>query len=328
MGNLPQKKKLQYIKLLLLVVTIAIFIVGFLNWGKIYDWYRGLSYKPTGDMLVIQNSLGLTDEGEFLFNAVHPALNDAEDFNQNCHKDESDVAVLGCYTMGNIYIYDIDSSELKGIRELTTAHELLHAKWERMSDAEKRELDSILTQVFNENKDLLKDEIEEYGINERQEELYVRVGTEIKKLPEVLEKHYARIFRDQDKIVDFYNSYIKVFKELKARLEILKEEIESLKVQIDDKVASYEALVGQLEIDIEEFNNCANTIGCFVSEVDFYLERGSLLTKQDELAGLNDEINGLIDNYNAKIDEYNADVMESNKLQEMINSNNVPELLK
>ena len=134
-----KKQKRNYFWWVFAVFVIGVVVVVVLNWRWIYDWGRGIGYVPTSEMATIKNKLGLTDEGEFLFRSARPVLNEAEEFNLNCRKDNDEVAVLGCYKNGNIYIYNIEEKELDGIRELTTAHELLHAVWDRMSEEEKIE---------------------------------------------------------------------------------------------------------------------------------------------------------------------------------------------
>ena len=318
MNKMPQKKlRLGWIIVMVLMVIVVVIVV--LNRAWIYDWVRGVSYRPSGEMAAIRDELQLTEAGEFLFNAAQPELNAAEEFNENCRNDESEIAVLGCYTAGNIYVYNIDAAELKGIRELTAAHELLHAKWARMSDDEKVALVEPLTRTFDANQ-FLADEINSYDVSEKQEELYVRVGTEVKDLPAALEKHYAEIFGNQDAVVDFYNSYITVFREIKAQMEELTNEMETLRAEIDGKMANYEAELAALEVDIANFNSCAETAGCFNSEWEFYAKRNILVARENNLNALNNEINNLIDIYNVKVNEYNANAMESRKLQNMINS--------
>lgn len=315
-----QKTKRNYCGWVILLVLVAIATIIVLNRAWIYDWFRGVTYRPTAEMISIRDELNLTGRGEFLFNATQPELNEADAFNANCRQDESEVAVLGCYTAGNIYVYNITDVKLDGIRELTAAHELLHAVWARMGNAEKEDLKPILQQVYQNNLSVLKDDIETYADDERIEEIFVRAGTEIKKLPDVLEKYYAEIFDDQDAVVDFYESYIAVFREIKMKMEGLASEIEVLRDSINVKMTEYENKVNQLEVDITRFNNCAETAGCFATEAEFYVQRSTLVARESEINLLNDEINNMIDDYNLKVDEYNADALESRKLQNMINS--------
>lgn len=315
-----QKTKRNYCGWVILLVLVAIATIIVLNRAWIYDWFRGVTYRPTAEMISIRDELNLTGRGEFLFNATQPELNEADAFNANCRQDESEVAVLGCYTAENIYVYNITDAKLDGIRELTAAHELLHAVWARMGSKERENLRPILQQVYQNNLSVLKDDIETYADDEWIEEIFVRAGTEIKKLPDTLEKYYAEIFDDQDAVVDFYESYIAVFREIKMKMEGLASEIEVLRDSINVKMTEYENKVNQLEVDITRFNNCAETAGCFATEAEFYMQRNTLVARENELNLLNDEINNMIDNYNLKVDEYNADALESRKLQNMINS--------
>lgn len=299
---------------------MVIAIVVAWRWEWIYDWYRGIIYQPSAEMATIRTKLKLTGQGEFIFNAAQPELNDAVDFNENCRQDETEVAVLGCYTLGNIYVYDIKDTRLDGIRELTAAHELLHAFWAKMDNGERERLQPILNQVYKNNLAILKDDIETYAESERLEEIFVRAGTEIKELPVELEEIYARVFENQDAVVDFYDNYSAVFREMKTRLENLMNELEDLKNQIDEKIHEYEVGVANLEKDIINFNSCAETVGCFQSNAEFYAQRNALIAREGALNVLNDEVNVLIDNYNDKVNEYNSNALESRRLQNIINS--------
>lgn len=308
----------------LVLIMIAVAIVAW-NYKWIYDYYRGVTYQPTSEMSRIREDLKLTDKGEFLFNASQPELSEKEDFNNYCRKGDVGIAVLGCYTKETIYVYNIDDAELRGIRELTSAHELLHAVYARMSDEEKEALKPALTQVYAENQEILEEELVNYAETEKAEELYVRAGTEIANLPESLEKHYGEIFREQDAIVAYYNGYIAVFKNLKAELDSLSGELEGINTQIEQKTAEYERRGTQLNANIISFNSCAEMAGCFGSQEEFNIRRAGLLVEQNNLEILYNEINGLVEAYNAKVQEYNADVLRSERLNTIINSSTKPE---
>lgn len=300
-----------------------------INKDWFYDYYRGLTYKPSAEMVDIRSKLQLTGEGEFLFNASQPVLSDRDEFNTVCRPDaNTEIAVLGCYTEGDIFIYNITESELAGIRELTTAHELLHAVWARMSEKEQEGLGAALDQVLNENKELLKEELDTYDKTNRQEELYVRSGTEIKKLPEALETHFAKYFKNQDLVVSYYQKYIKVFKEIEEEMDKIKSETEELGRQINAKIADYEKRWASLEAAVDDFNSCARVAGCFVSESAFHARRAVLVATQNELSAMVDEINAMVNDYNAKIEIYNKDVTRTEQLNNTINSFSKPEVIE
>ncbi|MBQ3474094.1 hypothetical protein IJH24_01545 [Candidatus Saccharibacteria bacterium] len=302
----------------ILFVVLAVVIV--LNRQVIIDFVRGGFYKPTAEMEQIRYDLNLTSKGELIFNASKPELSTREDFNEKCRAEDEVSAILGCYTEQAIYVYNIDDKELDGILELTTAHELLHAVYERMNVWERDGLKDLLEKVYAENREALGEEVNLYDSVEQLEEIYVRAGTEIKKLPEELEKHYAGIFKDQDKVVSFYDKYIKVFREIEDEFEFLEKEMNELNVEIDTKTADYEDGVTVLNKDIDEFNNCANTMGCFNSDYEFYVRRNELVSRQTELQTLYDEIDELINQYNSDVEKYNKNVIRNDNLQNMINS--------
>lgn len=314
-----------WVCLVLLLVVAALII---LNREWIYDFYRGITYQPSSDMVRIRSDLALTNQGEFLFNASQPELNKAEEFNNYCRGDVSETAVLGCYRNNNIYIYNITDARLDGIRELTSAHELLHAKWARMNDDEKKALAEPLTRVFEANQEFLGDEINQYDTSEKHEELYVRAGTEVADLPEVLEKHYAEVFKDQDKVVSYYNKYINVFRSLEKEMNDLKTEMGAISTEINEKTAEYSNRVEQLNVSINSFNSCANTAGCFATNTEFYMRRAELVAEQGVLDAMYAEISGLIDSYNTKVEMYNADVLKSENLNTIINSATKPSEIK
>ena len=312
----------------LLVLLAVVVVVGALNWRWCYDFIRGMGYSATGEMSGIVAKLDLTDRGEFLFRASRPELLGRDEFNSHCVEGESETAVLGCYTKDTVYVYDITDKELDGIRELTTAHELLHAVYARMSEEERGRISAELSKVLAKNPAGLKEELENYDRAERDEELYVRAGTEVADLPEALERHYAEIFRNQDAVAGYYNKYISVFRQLEAELETLETEMNGLSATIDNLSAEYETRMKQLNDEITSFNNCAMVAVCFSSQGEFQARRAALVGEQGELEAKYNQISQMIDTYNSKVEKYNADVVRGQSLNRKINSTSEPEGIK
>ena len=310
----------------LMLIIAGVLVWAILNQQWLEDWWRGKDYQPAGEMLQIRDSLGLTERGEFLFQASTPQLSERDEFNAVCRTvEDEEIAVLGCYTDKEIYVYNIDSEELDGIKELTTAHELLHAVWDRMSEEERRELASALKQVYDTAGEYLKDELTTYEESQRQEELFVRAGTEVMNVPTELEKVYAEVFQDQDAVVAFYDKYIAVFRAMEAEMDALEEEMKTVGEEIENTSSEYEGRMEQLNADITSFNACAETAGCFGTDNEFYARRSELLARQGELNAMYERINQLIDKYNELVAKYNADVTKTNKLNQVMNSNSRPE---
>ena len=302
-------------------VLIAITLALTLNRTVISDFTRGMFYQPTEEMAVIRDKLKLTEEGARIFNASFPVLEEREGFNLNCRSHDASIYILGCYTNGGIFVYNITDETFDGIRELTAAHELLHAVYARLSDSERISLSVLLEEIYRKNSDTLGEELALYEGSERYDELHSRVGTEISDLPEELSKHYARFFENQDLIVSYYNQYISPFRELKAKFARLEDELKSLSAEIEAKKANYEARAESYNKTVEEFNNCAETAGCFNSEYAFRTRRAEILREQAELNGLFEEVNRLVVTYNEKVDEYNQAVAKNEELTNIVNSN-------
>lgn len=317
-------KKSGFLKWIVLLVIFAVAMIFIFNRDKVYDYYRGLVYKPSAMMAQIRTDLNLTAKGEFLFNSAQPVLSEREEFNENCRASGNEIAILGCYTNLNIYVYNIEDKQLDGIRELTAAHELLHVVYAKMNTDERMAMKQDLEQVYKENREFLEDELDIYVGTERYEELYVRAGTEVKNLPQNLEEHYAKIFRNQDKVVDFYDKYIAVFRRLEAELKALEVELDNLDAEINNKTNEYERRVAEYSVRVNEFNNCADTAGCFITEVSFNASRIELLNERAEIESLYDELTDLVAKYNELVQKYNNYILETEHLNNKINSNIKP----
>ena len=321
-------RKAHLFRWLLAIILIAVLVALAINRQWVYDYARGMIYNPSSEMVKIRKSLNLTARGEFLFNAAWPKLSTRDEFNAYCRKNGEEIAILGCYTGGNIYVFDVTDERLKGIRELTAAHELLHVNFARMSDAEREALRPSLEKTYKENEEILKGDLETYDEAEKFEELYVRAGTEVMVLPKDLEDHYAELFIGQDMIVSYYNSYIRVFREIEAELDDLTEEMKNISNEIESKTTEYERRAASLNTEIESFNDCAQTAGCFTSQWEFSNKRNALVAEQSALDALYEEVNNLVDEYNVRVEKYNSDVLESEKLNEIINSSVKPQEIK
>lgn len=302
------------------VVLLAIAVAIIINFTFIKDFFTGLTYRPTNEMSRIRTDLNLTDKGTLIFNATMPELKEKQEFNTLCRGAETETAILGCYRDDHVYVYNITDEELEGIREVTSAHELLHAVYHRLSTQEKQALTDSLLQVYQENQTVLDEEIDLYQDDQKKEEIYVRAGTEIHNLPDELEKHYAQIFKNQDQIAGYYQSYITVFREIEQNLETLLKKAQDLETAITTKTAEYESSAAILNQEVQEFNNCANTANCFTSRWAFNSQRNTLLARQNELENLFSEINQLISDYNTTATEYNENLLHGQALNMAINS--------
>ncbi len=325
----PNKKTKKITSIICVFIIIACALYLLSQQGFMQDRLKAWSFKPTAEISALEEKLNLTDDGKIIFAASEPTLEQQEDFNNHCESHEKEISILGCYTNRKIYLYDIKTDELPGVVESTTAHELLHAIWARLSSSEQNTLQSKLQQVYLDNYDILSKDLNLYDSGDQNEELYVRAATQIANLPDDLEKHYAKYFKDQDAIVVYYDSYITPFRKLEEEMKELEQELAELGQVIDQNTAKYEADADSLSAEVEEFNNCANTVNCFSSQYTFNTRRNELLAKQSALDELYENINSDIETYNEKVEKYNNSLFRTEELQNIINSNANPgELIK
>ena len=333
-ANIKQPQKAIFIKSFITILVVALIValgLGFyFNRQKLSDFFAASFFKATPELAAIDQKIQLTNDAHNIFYATQPSLNSRDDFNAHCNSHNDEISILGCYTGGKIYIYNIEDTELSGIIESTATHELLHAVWERLDPAKKSELTNQLVAVYNDERyrDALAKDLESYAENNRIDELHSRIGTEIADLPEALEKHYANYFKNQDLVVDFYHNYITPFNELSEEIDNLSTQLEKLSGEIDQKSKEYYQDAEELSSKIDEFNNCAKNLNCFGTEASLLARRNSLLAEQSALNTTYDELAKLVDQYNAIVEEYNNNIIRSEELETKINSNKKTQTIK
>lgn len=304
---MPQIRKQSFLQkwggTLLLLFMVASFLA---QTQLARDVISGWGYEPSAEVEEIRDDLALTNYGKRVFAATRPALETSESFNQHCENTGEGTNVLGCYLPSDdrVYVYDVTLDELKVSRKSTMAHELLHAIWERFSESDKRKVEELLKEEYHKHEAELGEVLEYYNSDNRMTELFARIGTEIAEVSDELEKYYARVFEDRQKIVQFYHEYAVPLKELRVQADALKEEILLVKADIAVQRAEYEQKSAALDSDIREFNSCANRAGCF-TEARFQRERQVLERRQIEVEQLRTALNDKITENNERIQRFN-----------------------
>lgn len=308
-------------RIVFLIFGILFLCYALFTFTDLKDIIKNIGYQAPADVATLTNKLPFTDKAKTIFYATRPALESRDEFNQHCDSHDIDISVLGCYTDGKIYLYNVDSTDLPDVVESTATHELLHAAWERLNIFEKTAIEIELEKVYQSNKELLAGDLDLYDVDDRMDELHSRIGTEIANLPESLEHHYAKYFTDQDAVVALYERYHEPFEKLKNEIDTLSQELETMQKDIDARAKDYYQKSEDLNKRIDEFNNCANTLGCFSSQPAFNSRRQSLVSEQNSLEEVYKAINTTIVNYNDKVTQYNNNILRSKTLENMINSN-------
>lgn len=296
-----------------------------LNQQNVIDQFMVWQYKPTTDVALLAQRSEMNDRGVFLFYASHPEIEGTQRFNKVCDRKEEGTAVLGCYNGRNIFIYDVKDERLDGIHEVTAAHEMLHAAYQRLSENERKKVDELVEAEYAklENTADYKERMAFYARTEpgeRDNELHSVIGTEIRDISPELEQHYKTYFRDRSKVVGFHEAYQEVFTKLDREAKTLFDELEKLGKQITAASKKYNDDVSALNKDIQLFNNRA-TDGSIKTQAQFNSERAGLVARANSLSSQRDAINNDLAMYEAKRKDYNEIANESKQLIDSLNSN-------
>ncbi|MCB9822729.1 hypothetical protein H6800_00450 [Candidatus Nomurabacteria bacterium] len=304
--------------IVLLVLGIA---AGYLYRQNVRDLYVANFASQQAEADILAKRLDLTSEGKFLYKASQPKLLSATDFNKSCKTVQKERSiVLGCYTYQNIYVYKVDDSRLDGVEEVTSAHELLHAVYDRMSQSEKQELnrqlilaaDSITDQHFVE----LVSEYRKTEPEELENEIHSILGTEISVLPSNLEDHYQKYFKDRQKIVAFSDRYQDAFKQNESKIEAFDIQLASLKSQIESTNAELSRLEVTLSSRQKELNRLrTNDVQAYNAQVALF---NSLVAEYNSLI---ETAKSLTNKYNDIVVSRNAIAKNQADLSQQLDSN-------
>ena len=305
-------------------VLVALFIVQLFDFVGGYDYIKDWFYTPDENVSAIIDSLDLTSRGRRIFEATSPSLDSRDIFNEKCDSHNVEIYVLGCYLTASdvIHLYNVEETELDGVKEATAAHELLHAVYLRLPFWEKSSLNNQLQAAYDalDEKDEIKKSMALYSSDDFYDELHSRFGTEKKDLPYELEKHYEAIFNDQDKIVDFYEKYSGTFKKYEKEVEELGKKIDALQAEIDTEEKRLTGVADSLNKRIDDYNSRVSAHN-YTDINTIRAEGNALQAEVDKLKADSDALDKKIDEYNGLIAEYNNSVVKTNKIYNSINSN-------
>ena len=278
---------------LLLSLLFLVLCAGVLLYRQdIYDWWQLRSYVAPQEIASIAQSDAMTEKARRIFYVARPVIEDSSEFNQHCGntaapKSNEKTIVLGCYDGRNIYVFNVTDQRLQGVKEVTSAHEMLHAAYERLSGKERDRVNAMLNQQFKDmNDQRITDVLAEYKKSEPTEllnEMHSIFGTELDKLNPDLEAYYGQYFSDRSKVVGFALKYESVFTQSKAQIATIDVRLTDLGAQINR---------GKEDLDIQRMA---------LSDERSKLER---MRNTSDAVSYNQQV----DAFNAKIESYNQQV--------------------
>jgi len=311
------------------------FVVGWLFFGvlavlliliehqAIYDWLRLRDYKPPADIAALASDDELTLAAKKVFYVNHPLVQDKSDFAKSCPNGDKETAVLGCYTPNQrgIYVLSVTDDRLAGIEQVTAAHELLHAEYDRLTAGDKHEVNSMLMDYYRHDlqDETIKKQLDSYKKTEPNDlvnEMHSIFGTEVGGLPAPLEDYYKRYFTDRNKITAYYNDYEAEFTTRQLQIQQDDAQLKTWKAQITSLEADLKSRQAALQVQQSQLNSARSRgdIGTYNAGVPAY--NSSVNAYNAEVRQLQD----LINKYNALVAERNAIVLEEQQLTQDISS--------
>ncbi len=314
------KQFLRFVVGIVGILVIVGSVYGVFNRQAILDFFALRNYNPPEQIVALADDTTMQDGTRRVFYVNHPELNDKTAFRQNCPTNEHSI-VLGCYVERNgIYLLDVTDERLTGIIQVTAAHEVLHAEYDRLSSAERQRIDG-LTAAFlaTLTDDRVKKTVEEYRAKDPSvvpNELHSILATEVKDLSTELEQYYGQYFKDRSKIVAYSERYEQTFIDLKNQVEKFDEQLNQLKIEIESNKVAIEGQNKDLEQQKNRLDNLMNS-----GDTDGYNNEVPAFNGQvNAYNSLINQTRGLISQYNSIVEKRNAIATAEQELVEALDS--------
>lgn len=271
-------------------MVIVAALVGIWQEQAIVDWYKLRGYQAPARIAQLADETTMTDYARKLYYVNRPQLITKSSFSSYCPTGTEQTVVLGCYTSGDrgIFLLDVENAELDGIEQVTAAHEMLHAGYDRLSDGERERLNVLLAHFYeNELKNVtIKNVIDSYKKTEPDhlpDEIYAIFATQVDELPVELERHFRHYFTERAKVVAFYNEYEAAFTSRQKRIEAY-----------DIQLSAWKAEINHRDQQVKRSRDA--------------LERKNQQLTEHQTSQRYEAYNAGVDEYNALVASYNAEL--------------------
>ncbi|NCU30531.1 hypothetical protein EOL73_01905 [Candidatus Saccharibacteria bacterium] len=311
------------------ILAVTTLFAGLYFRQNIVDYIVASQFVPSVQLNEVLGSTYLNEKGTFYVYASQTKVVAKDKFNDYCGSLQNEkTIVLGCYSpiTKQIVIYDVTDSRLDGVREATTAHEMLHAVWDRLSQDEKTRLTDLLNiEARKVTEQRLKDLFAYYNESDpdvMSNELHSIIGTEIVDISPELEAHYDNYFANRKALVVETKQYEAVFVEIETRQQSILSEMDELSLVITNRSDAYDRNFADLTKEIDLFNSWADSSEATVSE--FNRRRNDLLNNIDNLEADQISINSDIERYNLLRQELENLNLLAEDLNRSLDSNIIP----
>jgi hypothetical protein len=304
--------------------------------ARMPGWFdRLLDYaQPPTDPVIqqlAQKSL-MTPIAERLFYRQRPTIAAQGTFLEQCQVPDKSI-MLGCFVQrghsGKIVIQNVTDPRLKGTMEVTAAHEMLHAAYERLSRNERQDVIQRLTKAASRVQDpRLKVVLDGYAAKNRDRyhnELHSHLGTELANFGDPkLEQYYQRYFTDRPRLVALAQRSGAVLKQLDDQADALKPQITQLEAELKQLEPQIKSSEAELKTSGQNLEQLEATLIATKADAESAQAYGLVAQFEQQQAQFNQAVNqhndraeiqrNRVANFNANVKEYKQLISKYNKV--------------
>ena len=309
---------------------LVVFLLWFLALGllaanrqPLLDWLKLRNYHAPVAIAALATDDTMTPAARRVFYVNAPKLEPKSTFNNFCSNNSEQTVVLGCYVgdQNGIYLLTVSDPRLQGIEQVTAAHEMLHAEYDRLSSVQRTQVDGWLMDYYNHGLQdpVVKAQIASYQKTEPHDvvnEMHSVFGTEIANLPTNLENYYKRYFTSRATVTNFATQYEAEFSSRQNQISADDAQLATLKAEINDDESDAKTRQTQLnnqQAQLDSEQNSGNTTAYNNGVASYNV---GVAAYNNEV----DTIHGLVNQYNALVDARNQIALEEQQLSSDITS--------
>ncbi len=318
-------KRGPWLKVCIFLLAIAAMLFVVLHERQnVFDWRKLHGYQAPAAISNLATDDTMTPQTRRIFYVNHPGVEDKTTFTKSCPNNGGEkTVVLGCYhsNQQGIFLLNVTDARLNGVEQVTAAHELLHAAYDRLSSRERNYVNGLLMNYYQHDlhDPRLLSTIAEYKKTEPNDwvnEMHSVFGTEVASLPAPLETYYKRYFTDRQKIAAYAAQYEGAFASRQQKVAVDDAQLTTWKAQIssDEKA---------LQTDQQDISAAQSHLVELRSsgQIDAYNAAVPAYNAQvDTYNALAQTVRDLIDNYNRLVAQRNSIALEENQLVQDITS--------
>ncbi len=313
--------------LVLLLVLCAALGMVVVKERSLKDWWALKNYQVPQIVSQLATLDGMTAYARKVLYVNHPALDDKATFNTVCPKNGGEqTIVLGCYLsdQAGIYLLNVSEPKLDGVEQVTVAHEMLHAAYDRLSVSDRQKVDTMLLNYYNNglHDARLLSTIEAYKKSEPNDvvnEMHSVFGTEVANLPNQLEQYYKRYFTDRQQLAKYAANYQQAFTSRQAAVAGYDAQLSNLKAEINSDNADLQAKRNEIStLQSQLLAERSTNVAAYNADVPSY---------NNHVKAYNAEITtvtNLINQYNQLVAARNTVVLAENQLISDLTANGSP----